>query len=279
MNIQEYISSGIVESYVMGLAEEAEMAEFERMCAAHAEVRAARDAFEQSLEAAALKHAFPPPRNLKSKIFAEIEIESSEIESISINRNQELLTENEKVQTMSESRGFPRWLAAASIMLLVGSTLLNFYFYQQYKNYSGKYDELLARNTELAQGNQSLNTRLQEASSTIEKMRNPDMLQVKMPGVANREGNLATVYWDTTTKDVFLIVNKLPQPGAGKQYQLWALVDGQPVDAGVFEITAAGNTLVKMKNIPRAQAFAITLEKTGGSPAPTMTELYVLGNV
>lgn len=279
MNIQEYISSGIVESYVLGLAEEAEMAEFERMCAAHAEVRAARDAFEKSLEAAALKNAIPPPRSLKSKIFAEIEIESSEKEESFFNRDQEVLNEPGKVVSIGGARGFPRWLAAASIILLVGSTLLNLYFYQQYKSYSSKYDELLAQNTQLTQNNQSLNTQLQESSSAIEKMRNPDMLQVKMPGVANREGNMAIVYWDTKTKDVFLTINKLPQPGSGKQYQLWAMVDGQPVDAGVFEMTSAGTTLVKMKNIPRAEAFAITLEKTGGSASPDMTALYVLGSV
>jgi hypothetical protein len=33
----------------------------------------------------------------------------------------------------------------------------------------------------------------------------------------------------------------------------------------------------KMKTFGSADAFAITLEKSGGSPAPTMSELYVLG--
>jgi len=33
---------------------------------------------------------------------------------------------------------------------------------------------------------------------------------------------------------------------------------------------------MKMKNIPSAQAFAITLEPTGGSPTPTMP-IYVMG--
>ena len=35
----------------------------------------------------------------------------------------------------------------------------------------------------------------------------------------------------------------------------------------------------KMKNIPKAQAFAITLEKAGGSAAPTLEQLFVMGNV
>jgi len=33
-----------------------------------------------------------------------------------------------------------------------------------------------------------------------------------------------------------------------------------------------------MKNTPRAQAFAITLEKRGGSPTP-QGKMYVLGKV
>ncbi len=62
MNIQEYISSGIVESYVLGLAEIEERAEFERMCVAHAEVKAARDAFEASIEQNAVSSAIEPPK-------------------------------------------------------------------------------------------------------------------------------------------------------------------------------------------------------------------------
>ena len=61
MNIQEYISSGIVESYVLGLASTEERLEFEQLCAAHAELRQAREAFEQSLEQQAIAGATPPP--------------------------------------------------------------------------------------------------------------------------------------------------------------------------------------------------------------------------
>ena len=50
MNTQEYISSGIVESYVLGLASEEERREFEKMCNQHPEVLAARNAFEIALE-------------------------------------------------------------------------------------------------------------------------------------------------------------------------------------------------------------------------------------
>ncbi len=86
-----------------------------------------------------------------------------------------------------------------------------------------------------------------------------------------------TAFWNKNTKEVFITVNKLPIAGTGKQYQLWAIVDGKPVDAGMIDNNCT--TICKMKNIPNAQAFAITLEQSGGSPAPTMEQLYVLGEV
>jgi len=56
------------------------------------------------------------------------------------------------------------------------------------------------------------------------------------------------------------------------------MVDGKPTDAGIFEMDK-GIAFMKLKTIPRAQAFAITLEKRGGSETPDMNALYVMGKV
>ena len=49
MNVQDYISSGIVESYVLGLASPEEQSEFERMCREYPEVLQARVDFELAM--------------------------------------------------------------------------------------------------------------------------------------------------------------------------------------------------------------------------------------
>ncbi len=69
MNVQEYILSGIVESYVLGLTSHEDRIEFERMCAAHSEVRAARNVFELELEGRLTEQKTEPPRELKPRIF------------------------------------------------------------------------------------------------------------------------------------------------------------------------------------------------------------------
>jgi len=293
VNIQEYISSGIVESYVLGLAEPAERAEFERMCDAHPEVRAAREAFEISLEEHAMANQLSPPSHLKSKIFSTIAIDGqSDLQSLgtgqlspapvirTVEPDSSYSTEKSKVPVRQIENNWQRWVAVAAVALLVLSTALNFYFFNRYQETRREFQALVQSQSELASHNQVLQTRLIDYEKAVEMMKDPDMAIVRMPAIptAPDPTSATTVYWDTQSKDVYLAINKLPVPAADQQYQLWAMVDGKPVDAGVFDIKE-GPGMVKMKNIPKAQAFAITLEKKGGSPTPTLDRLYVMGKV
>jgi anti-sigma-K factor RskA len=71
----------------------------------------------------------------------------------------------------------------------------------------------------------------------------------------------------------------MPSNDADHQYQLWALVNGKPVDLGVFDANGKLEGLQVMKNIGEAQTFAVTLEPKGGSISPTMSQLMVMGNI
>ncbi|MBL7698445.1 MAG: anti-sigma factor [Chitinophagaceae bacterium] len=276
MNIQEYISSGIIESYVLGLADEAERAEYERMAAIHPEIREAQNAFELSLEAAALQNTIVPPVHIKSKLLSAIDMDEQQPGTPVQPGYKEPVRPHAKVV----KRDFTRLIAAAAVILLLMSTALNFYFFSRYREYNEKYVALIQQQTELATHNQILQTRLLEYERAVEMMKDPNMYVVKMPAAPNSPDSTSatTVYWDTRTKDVYLAVNRLPEPAAGQQYQLWAIVDGKPVDAGVFEMRE-GAGMSKMKNIPKAEAFAVTLEKKGGSAVPSLDKLYVMGRI
>lgn len=270
MNVQEYILSGIVESYVLGLASREDAIEFERMCAAHQEVRTARNAFELELEDRLLQQKTDPPRELKPRIFSEIGMERDEqLPQIPLSK-----------PTLVPRAGFAKYVAAASLILLAGSILLNLYLLDQYKKSIAQNKELSAIQTQVAGTNQALQTKLSAYENALNLMKNPLMAVVKMPGSPNSPApsSLATVYWNTESKAVYLLVNQLPKPVTDKQYQLWAIVDGKPVDAGIFELRE-GISFIKLKTIPKAEAFAITLEKKGGSETPTMAAMYVMGKV
>jgi anti-sigma-K factor RskA len=270
VNVQEYISSGIIESYVMGLASQEDNAEFERICVAHAEVRVARELFESQLEESLIKQRIEPPREIKSSVFSKIGMEQAHTQ-----HHTQL-----KKPVLVPRVGFARNVAAVALILLAGSVLLNLYLIDQYKKSIAQNKELLANQMQIAGSNQSLQTRLETYDSAFSLMKNPLMAVVKMPGVATSPdpASLATVYWNTESKAVYLFINNLPKPVVDKQYQLWAIVDGKPVDAGVFDLEK-GVSFVKLKTTPKAEAFAITLEKRGGSQSPTLAAMYVMGKV
>lgn len=261
MDIRAYIESGVIESYVLGMADSQEAAELEQMCNQYPEVKKAMDAFEASLEKQALSSALRPEPRVKENILDALPDEFTGEEA-------------RPAKVVSFNRA--RYIAAASIVLLVASAALNYYYYNQYKSKDAAYQALVTEKNSLIVDNQQTRTRLLDISGSMQMMSDPAVIKVSMAGVAGKENNLATVFWDSRSKDVYLLPNKLADAPAGHQYQLWAIVDGKPVDAGMMD---ACTGLCKMKNIPAASAFAITLEKKGGSEVPTMDQMYVLGKV
>lgn len=275
MTEQDYISSGAIEACVMGLATEEDWLELEQMVALYPTVKAAKNLIEQQVEHQHLTQSLTPPSFLKQKILHSLDFSAKEeAPVVAITDSPAATATNAKplVVPMVPVPKSVRWLqrvVAASVILLMGSILLNFHFYSKSISYKKDYNALLVQQNTLLTKNRAM-----EAS--FNTIKDPVMKPVKMTGTPAQPASLATVYWNTRSKDVYLLVNNLPAPAEGKQYQLWAIVDGKPVDAGMVEINTA-NTVLKMHNMPSAQAFAITLEKKGGSPSPTMEAMYVYG--
>ena len=72
MNIELYIQSGIVESYVLGLASTAEVAEFEQLLPHFPELKDALSDFEYQLELFSIDHEVPPPPGSRERIEARL---------------------------------------------------------------------------------------------------------------------------------------------------------------------------------------------------------------
>ncbi len=249
MNVQEYISSGIVESYVLGLASDEERREFEQLCTQHLEVLAARTSFELALEKQAMENAIAPAADLKSKIFEQI---GSTGKLVSMQ------------PATAKKINWAKYAAAASVILLAGSIYWNIILSNKNKSLQNNYNNTVAELSEVKKDIQTLTG-------------NPNVKMASMKGLEVSPQSYATVYWDTTSHDVYLLTNNLPIPASDKQYQLWAIFDGKPVDLGVFDIKKE-KLLIQAKNAQGAEAFAITLEKKGGSTTPEGT-MYVMGKL
>ncbi len=250
MNIQEYISSGIIESYVLGLASPEERVEFEKMCALHPELIEARTNFELSIEKQAFQNSMPPPAGIKEKTWSAIQQSATKSASKIISMGPD----------KSRYLGL-RWFAAASVVLFLLTAYLAFSFYNKNRELQAKIDR-----------SDSLINKMTE---TEKIMHDPNVMVVNMVGLKGSSSS-ANVYWDSTSTDVYMVVKNMPKLPSDKQYQLWALIASKPVDLGLFDLPQS-NVILKMKNTQKADAFAITIENRGNTGGPDLEQLQSMG--
>lgn len=256
MEVNDIISSGLLELYVMGLASPEEVRDVEAWAKQYPEVAAEIAAIEKGMESYAQAYAVQPDENVKAKVMASIGADSNEGNTGIV---KDIYSAAEpKVRSMA---GW-KWAAAASIILLIGSAAMNVIYYNKYND----------ANKVLAETQQQLALEQQHSNDMKTDM---DMVHGGMPvalkGMDVMPDATAKIFWIKNTGEVAIDASSLPDAPAGMQYQFWGIVDGTPVSGGMIITNDKGKKfrLQKMKSFGKAQAFAVSLEKEGGSPTPT----------
>lgn len=170
-------------------------------------------------------------------------------------------------------------MVAASFALLIVSAFFN---YLQYNDLQSARQTIASLNQEkevLANDLSTFKTSFESAENKIAVLRDTANVTIPMKGLDISPSSLALIHWNKYTNETFIDIASLPEAPTNMQYQLWAIVDGAPVDLGVFDVLNSTAAMQKMKTVGNPQAFAVTLEKSGGSPTPTMENMYVLGSV
>ncbi|WP_419870806.1 anti-sigma factor [Chryseobacterium sp. CT-SW4] len=270
MNTKEYISSGIIESYVLGHASPEEAGILECVIKNNAEVREAFEEAQKTLETLATAQSVSPPGDLKSKIWNKIREEQvTEEERPSVSSSSPLIKSRKEEAEIKKNTHWKTLGIAASVLFLASIAGTFFLVNKQ----SGIQKEIARMKTE----KQSQDLAMQKMTQKLTMFSNPDIQRVLLKGVENHQDANAIVFWNKKSKEVYLNAENLPKAPEGMQYQLWAIQDGKPVSAGMYSEDKDSSAV--LATIPKAQAFAITLEKEGGSVSPTMENMFVLGEI
>jgi len=277
LDLQEFISSGILEAYVLGTATADEAEQVREMEQLHPEVAREIESIEAALVELAECETKAPSAALKNKI--EQQLFSRPVAQTRDNTNNGAANVVSMNTPAGSRSSFLRYAVAASVALLIGSAILNYVLYDKLKNVQSDLAELQSEHSTLASQMDVQRTAFEQKDKELAMLMQPGVKMVTLKGMDLSPSSSAMVIWNTSDKSVYIDKAALPMPPQGKQYQLWALVDGKPVDAGVFTMQDGNFLMQKMKDMPNAQAFAVTLEKMGGSEVPTMEAMYLIGNV
>jgi anti-sigma-K factor RskA len=255
MDIQAYISSGIIEQYVLGVCTPEEAASLEQMRIQYPEIQDAILEFEQQLEKDLQAGAVLPDTDTDARILAALE----------------QLTEAPIISMPPAEKGKSsvlKWIAAASFILLAASAYIIYSLVQKTKSQQAALDQFK---------NQPAVTTLPLSDYTI--LTDKTITPVAMYGVGTHAICRCTMFWDKKTGKAYIIIHHLPQSDDQRDYQLWAYINGKPVSAGIIKDDIRGR-FIEMPGIPNGSTeFIVTLENAGGTQEPTIAETYLRGKI
>jgi len=257
LEIKDYISSGVLELYVLGKLDAQENAAVELMASQHPEVRAELDAIELALEVYAQGHGQTPPPGTLGEIFRRANI-----------------------QAPAPQASFSFLTAALALATIIGIIVAIWAY-----NNKGRAE------AQVADVQQQLNVKTVDCDAIarentanraeLEFLKDVGTKPIIMRGTPDKDpAAIASVYVNPQQNKAYLNIVSLPPAPPGKQYQLWAIVGtNAPTDMGVFDLPPTPGQLKEIAyraDFAGAVTFAVTLEDAGGKPSPDLTQLFLI---
>lgn len=311
-NVIDYIESGVLEQYVLGELSPHGRAAVEAAAQQEPAIRQALSELQAGLEVYTQAHAELMPADLQNRVLtgalARIRAQAQK----PVDEARDGSSSPLRISPRDESTGAvrasaapagagadlvtrslypagsassptamstPRWAMAASVALLL-SLAGNAVLYTRWQQSHAQLVAVQQQQASFAATTQVVDRQLAKTQQEVNVLRDERFRVVVLAGTKSAPTAHARVLYNAATQAVFVDVRSLPTLPAGKQYQLWALDKGKPVDAGILAMaTATDQGMQQMKNVARAQAFAMTVEPAGGSLKPTLETMTVMGTV
>lgn len=267
MSKNEIIESGILERYILGTTSSEENLFVQQKCKEFPELEQEIEAIEMALVnyaeiSSPLKTVSKD--KIKEKVFAEINSTTKNISS--------------ETKVIQMNTMYYKFGIAASILLLITSMVYNFTMQNDLKRSQTELAQLQQNELQMNSNMKAQEELMLAMNDKLTILSDPATKSIELKGMNSLENKKAMVRYNPNTHQVYFDAHNLELADKEKQYQLWAIIDGKPVDMGMIDIN--GETIFqKMKDTHNVQAFAVTIEKKGGSPTPTMDTMCLLGNV
>ena len=257
--MEEFIESGILESYVYGLLSEEENNEVQKMINKHDEVKKEVEAIEQSVYRLSTGTA-------------------PYLSALNYEKIKNKIGLNPKVIPLKPNRllVYSGW--AASLAFAIGTYVI----FNKYQSTQSQVEIVSTDNEKLKNEIELITNKNQDYTEILNFIRRKNVENVELGGQAVSPSSFAEVFWDKNSQKVIIDASGLPAPPEGKVYQVWSLkLDPlTPTSIGLLEDFANNSTkLFEVNDVNDAEGFGITLEPEGGSITPTMEQLYTLGTI
>lgn len=278
VDINEYIASGILESVTLGLASPQEVQEVACLSKIYPEIQAEFIRVQKRCEEMMLENAQAPDSAIRASLLKTI-AETPQEKAPEKKTEGKIIAMNAAPEVKGVS---PMWkmMAAASLILTIGVCALWFLSNREVKRLDNIMASMEKEQLKNEQILQAMTVEKDHLQTVQEVLAAESMRTVKMTGTAMEPEATVKVMWSKDMKKAVMHAEKITPPPANMQYQLWVIADGKPVSVGLFNYDEVEQMTEPFDvNAQNITAFAITLEKMGGSPTPTMENMVVMGPI
>lgn len=171
--------------------------------------------------------------------------------------------------------GFGAAVAAVAVVLL-GLTSLS--LWNRNRTLSSEVATLSDRLREMQNEVAGQREQLASARNVEELLSSPGVRVAELSGKTPAPRAHAMLAYDRSTGRAVVMATGLPPCPEGHAYQLWLIADDKPLPGGTFKTDAQGRARMSDRLPPNhpAPAFAVTLEREGGVPAP-QGDIFLVG--
>lgn len=252
-DVQSFLESGLLESYLMGTCNKDELSRVEYFIEKFPEVKNEYDTLQDNIEKMAYDLEIKPPAGLKEAIISCIEDDCKYKPKTNFTRPRQSIFPN-----------YIPWAAAFMGIVMAVTLWIN--------------------NVTLNNRNQALSILSIELEQQIKDQAYDlafleEKLSLSGHTLTNRViltgNNLApefstTAFWNDTQGKAILYINGLDSLEQEKCYQMWADVNGEMINLGVIPNKTG---VIEIKFLENAESLNVTIEPQGGSQHPTVSQI------
>jgi anti-sigma-K factor RskA len=171
--------------------------------------------------------------------------------------------------------GIPWWLTLAALVLLglavwgfAGQARLR----GEVRRLAAARDGQAREVDRLSQEVTAARAQTARAEQALQVLAAPGVQSVALAGLGPSPGARGRAYVNPASRDALFYAFDLPALPRDKTYELWFIAAGKPVAAGTFAVDprgAASLRVDRVADVGQIQAWAVTVEPSGGVPQPT----------
>lgn len=272
MDIQAYITSGILESYALGLTSQAENVELASLAEKFPAIRIELEKTELTLLKYAKLNSKHPPEEIRTALFArmdDLEKESN-------------IKWKTKANSGSQNNAKHKVWQIVTLILLIALGVSASYIYWQSELISVEKRNIVKFQNHIKRIGDSMKeitAHKKEIEAALDKLVACGNITVEMKGTDKMPDASAYVVYNQKLKKIVLKIHTLSSPSDISQYQLWGIVYGKPVDLGVIAHDPSPYQLYDMKFADNCQSFIVTISPMGGSQLPDLDQIILTGKL